>query len=132
MRTKKLLIAVAALSLLSGRALAGVPAQDPDDDKAKAENWIAQADSTKALVEGVLASAIEAGAEEHPVAKDQVIDARHWLDEGASALATAREALEAEDYERAANAGNLAWQYYVKAGTSAVLAAKLVGGGSRR
>ncbi|MGD2216917.1 MAG: hypothetical protein PVJ64_09175 [Gemmatimonadales bacterium] len=132
MNTKKLLVAVTALTLLSGRALVGVPAQDQDEDKTKAENWIAQADSTKALVEGVLASAIEAGAAEHPVASGQATDARHWLDEGATALATAKEALAAEDYERAANAGNMAWQYYVKAGTSAVLAAKLVSGGGRR
>ncbi|NIN73466.1 MAG: hypothetical protein GTO46_16390 [Gemmatimonadetes bacterium] len=131
MRTKNLFIAVAALTLLSGRALVGVPAQDQDEDKAKAENWIAQADSTKALVEGVLASAIEAGAEEHPVASGQVADAQSWLGEGARALATAKEALAAEDYERAANVGNMAWQYYVKAGTAAVLAAKLVSGGKR-
>jgi hypothetical protein len=125
MRTKNLVIAFAALTLLSGRALVGVPAQDQDDDKAKAENWIAQADSTKALVEGVLAGAVEAGAEEHPAASGQVTDARHWLGEGARALA-------AEDYVRAANMGNMAFQYYVKAGTSAVLAAKLATGGRRR
>jgi hypothetical protein len=130
MRTKKLIIAVVALTLLSGRALVGVPAQDQDEDKAKAEKWIAQADSTKALVESVLASAIEAGAEEHPVASGQVVDARHWLGEGARALATAKEALAAEDYVRAANVGNMAWQYYVKAGTAAVLAVKLASGGT--
>ncbi|UCC71964.1 MAG: hypothetical protein JSV86_16595 [Gemmatimonadota bacterium] len=132
MRTKKLLIAVAALTLLSGHAIVGVAAQDQDEDTAKAENWIAQADSTKALVEGVLVSAAQAGAEQHPVAKDQFTDARRWLAEGDQALAAAKEAMAVEDFEKAANMGNMAWQYYVKAGTAAVLAAKLAAGGSRR
>ena len=36
----------------------------------------------------------------------------------------------AEDYKRAANMGNMAWQYYVKAGTAAVLASKIATGGA--
>ena len=131
MRIKQLTLAVAALVLLGGHAIAGVPAQQQqDEEKAKAENWITQADSTKALVESVLASALEAGAEEHAVAKDQVNDARHWLVEAENALAAAKEAMAAEDYKRAANMGNMAWQYYVKAGTAAVLASKIATGGA--
>lgn len=129
----KLVLPVVALLLLSGRALLGAPAQQQQvDAKAGAEKWIAQADSTRALVEGVLKSAVEAGAEQHAVAKDNVIDARHWLAEGAKALKAAREAMEAEDYEGAGKQGNMAWQYYVKAGTAAVLASRLVGGGASR
>ena len=127
---RKLLLPVAALLLLSGRAFAGVPALQQEDAKVKAENWITQADSTKALVESVLASAIEAGAEDHAVAKDQVKDARYWLDEAVKTLAGAKEAYAAEDYVKAGNMGNMAWQYYVKAGTAAVLAAKLASGGA--
>ncbi len=128
---KKLALPVAALLLLAGRALVGAPQQqEAQDPKAKAESWIAKADSVRTLVEGVLASAVEAGAEEHAVAKDQVIDARHWMGEGAKALESARKAMEAEDYTKAANTGNMAWQYYVKAGTAAVLASKLVSGGT--
>ena len=131
MRIKQLTLAVAALALLGGHAIAGVPAQQQqDEEKAKAENWITQADSTKALVESVLASALEAGAEEHAVAKDQVNDARHWLVEAERSLAAAKEAMAAEDYKRAANMGNMAWQYYVKAGTAAVLASKIATGGA--
>jgi hypothetical protein len=125
-----LVFAVAAFLSLSGRAHAGTPALQQEDAKAKAENWITQADSTKALVESVLASAIEAGAEDHAVAKDQVKDAQHWLGEAAKALDTAKEAYAAEDYVKAGNMGNMAWQYYVKAGTAAVLANKLVSGGT--
>lgn len=126
---KMLALPVAALLLLGGRALIGAPQQQQaEDPKAKAESWIARADSTRALVEGVLASAVEAGAEQHAVAKDQVVDARHWIGEGAKALESARKAMEAEDYTKAANTGNMAWQYYVKAGTAAVLASKLVSG----
>ncbi len=128
---KKLALPVAALLLLAGRALVGAPQQqEAQDTKAKAESWIAKADSVRTLVEGVLAGAVEAGAEEHAVAKDQVMDARHWMGEGAKALESARKALEAEDYAKAANTGNMAWQYYVKAGTAAVLASKLVSGGT--
>lgn len=128
---KKLAFPVAALLLLAGRALVGAPQQqEAQDPKAKAESWIAKADSVRTLVEGVLASAVEAGAEEHPVAKDQVLDARHWMGEGEKALESARKAMEAEDYTKAGNSGNMAWQYYVKAGTAAVLASKLVSGGT--
>jgi hypothetical protein len=117
--------------LLSGRALAGVPAQQQEQDpKAKAEKWIAQADSVKALVESVIASAIEGGAEEHAVAKDQLTDAQRWSAEGVKTLDAAKEAYEAGDYTKAGNMGNMAWQYYVKAGTAAVLAVKLVSGGT--
>ncbi|HSG82198.1 MAG TPA: hypothetical protein VLC48_08115 [Gemmatimonadota bacterium] len=127
---RKLGIPLAVLLLLSGRALVGVPAQQQEDPKTKAEGWIAQADSVKALVETVLAGAVEAGAAEHAVAKDQVNDARRWTAEGEKALLAAKEAYEAADYTGAGNKGNLAWQYYVKAGTAAVLAGKLVSGGS--
>jgi hypothetical protein len=116
--------------LLSGLAFAGVPALQQEDAKAKAENWIMQADSTKALVESVLASAIEAGAEDHAVAKDQLKDAQHWMGEAAKTLAGAKEAHAAEDWVKAGNMGNMAWQYYVKAGTAAVLAAKLASEGT--
>jgi hypothetical protein len=116
--------------LLSGLAFAGVPALQQEDAKAKAENWIMQADSTKALVESVLASAMEAGAENHAVAKDQIKDAQHWMGEAAKTLAGAKEAYAADDYVKAGNMGNMAWQYYVKAGTAAVLAAKLASGGT--
>jgi hypothetical protein len=121
---------IAALLLLCGRAVAGVPALQQEDAKVKAENWITQADSTKALVEGVLAAAVDAGAAEHAVAKDQVNDAQRWVAEGEKALTAAKEALAAEDYVKAGNMGNLSWQYYVKAGTAAVLASKLVSGGT--
>lgn len=131
MRKRQLVFALAALTLSSAGAPPGARAQQVDA-KASAENWIAQADSTKALVEGVLASAVEAGAEDHAVAKDQVNDARRWLGEAERALDAAKQAMGAEDYQRAANMGNMAWQYYVKAGTAAVLASKLVSGGARR
>ncbi len=128
---RKLALPLAVLLLLSGHALMGVPAQQQEQDpKAKAESWIAQADSVKALVESVIASAIEGGAEEHAVAKDQVKDAQRWADEGEKTLAAAKEAYDAEDYVKAGNMGNMAWQYYVKSGTAAVLAAKLVSGGT--
>ncbi len=128
---RRLALPVAALLLLSGRALSGAPLQGQEQDpKAKAEKWIAQADSTRALVDGVLTAAVEAGAETHPVAKDNVVDARLWMGEGDRALKSAREAMEAEDYKKAANIGNMAWQYYVKAGTAAVLASKLMSGGT--
>ena len=73
---------------------------------------------------------MEAGAEEHAVAKDQIKDAQHWMGEAAKALAGAKEAQAAEDWVKAGNMGNMAWQYYVKAGTAAVLAAKLASGGT--
>lgn len=114
-----------------GHAVVGVPsARQEKDPKAEVTRWIGEADSTRALVETVLAGALEKGAEEHPVAKDNVVDARHWMAEGEKALKAANEALAAEDYEKAARHGNMAWQYYVKAGTAAVLADRLAGGGT--
>ena len=127
---RKLVLPAAALLLLSGRALAGVPALQQEDAKAKAENWIAQADSTRALVESVLAGAVEAGAEQHAVAKDAVADARLWLAEAEKNLKAAKEAFAEEDYAKAGTSGNMAWQYYVKAGSAAVRASKLASGGT--
>ncbi len=126
---RKFVIPIAALLLLSGRALVGVPAQQQDEAKTKADAWLARSDSVKGVVETVLASAVEAGAEEHAVAAGFVTDARHWLEEGDKQLAAAREAYEAGDFATASDKGNMAWQYYVKAGTGAVRAAKLVSGG---
>ncbi len=127
---KKLVLPVAVLALLGGRALLGAPPLQQEDAKAKAASWIAKADSTKALVEGVLAAAVEAGAEQHAVAKDYVTDASRWMTEGDKSLKAAKEAFAAEDYLKAGNLGNMAWQYYVKTGTAAVLANKLVSGGT--
>lgn len=128
---RKLAVPVAMLLLWSGRALVGEPAlqQAEDDPKAQAESWISQADATKAIVDGVLKAAVDAGAEQHAVAKDNVADCRHWMEEAAKARQAAQEAWDAEDYEKASTQGNMAWQYYVKAGTAAVLAARLVGAG---
>jgi hypothetical protein len=127
---KKLVLPVAVLALLGGRALLGAPPMQQEDAKAKAANWIEKADSTKALVDGVLAAAVEAGAEQHAVAKDYVTDASRWMTEGDKSLKAAKEAFAAEDYLKAGNLGNMAWQYYVKTGTAAVLANKLVSGGT--
>lgn len=128
---KRFVTSIAALLILwGGYAHAGVPtAQQAEDAKAKAESWMTQADSTKAVVDGVLASAVEAGAEDHPVASGSVADARLWMDQAAKARATADEAYEAEDFDKAATMYNMVWQYYVKAGTAAVLAARLASGG---
>ncbi len=122
---------IAVFLLASGYAVAGVPAwQQAEDTKVQAENWMAEADSTEALVAGVLKSALDAGAEEHAVAKDNVVDARHWMDEGVKAREAAQQAWDAGDYAKASSMGNMAWQYYVKAGTAAVLAARIASGGS--
>ncbi len=129
MKTLKVPIAVLLLAV-AGRALTGAPARQQEADlKAKAQKWIAQADSAKVLVEGVLADAVKAGAEKHAVAKDNVVDARYWLGEAGKALKSAKEAYEAGDFKKAATMGNMAWQYYVKAGSAAVRASKLAGGG---
>jgi hypothetical protein len=127
---KKLVVPIAVLALLGGRALLGAPPIQQEDAKAKAASWIAKGDSTKALVDGVLAAAVEAGAEKHAVAKDYVTDASRWMTEGDKSLKAAKEAFAAEDYVKAGNVGNMAWQYYVKSGTAAVLANKLVSGGT--
>jgi len=133
MRTFALGLAIAALLPLSGRAFKGAPVlrgqEKAEDHQAKAQEWIAKADSTRALVDGVLKGAVEAGAEEHAVAKDNVADARRWMSEGDKRLEAAKAAMEEQSYEAAEKDGNMAWQYYVKAGTAAVLAARLVGGG---
>lgn len=113
-----------------GHADIGVPsARQEKDPQAEAARWIG-ADSTRALVETVLAGALEQGAEEHPVAKDNVVDARHWMAEGEKALKAANDAMTEEEYETAARHGNMAWQYYVKAGSAAVRADRLAGGGT--
>lgn len=121
------ILILSALLLSGGPAVAGPALQQQEDARAEAESWMARADSVRGVVEAVLASAVEAGAEEHAVAKDNVADARHWVDEAETAMKRAEEAYGAEDYSRASTFGNLAWQYYVKAGTAAVLAARLAG-----
>ena len=130
MKDLALTLVIATLLPLSGRAVLGAPdgAQEKDP-QTKAAEWVARADSVRATVAGVLAQAVEAGAEEHAVAGDNVADARRWLAEGDKALESAKAAMEEEAYEKAAAEGNMAWQLYVKAGSAAVRAARLVGGG---
>ena len=128
---KNLALSIAALLILwGGYAHAGVPTvQQGEDARAKAESWLEKADSTQAVVEGVLSSAVEAGAEEHPVASGNVADARMWMEQAEQARATAKEAYDAGNFDKAATQYNMVWQYYVKAGTAAVLAARLASGG---
>ena len=128
---KKLTLSIAALLILwGGYARAGVPTVQQDADaQATADSGLEKADSTRAVVEGVLTSAVEAGAEEHPVASGSLADARMWIEQAEKARGTAAEAYEAEDFDKAATMYNMVWQYYVKAGTAAVLAARLASGG---
>ena len=130
MKRLTLTLVIAALLPLSGRAFEGAPLRAQEKDpQAKAADWIAKADSTRVTVNGVLTQAVDAGAAEHAIAGDNVADARRWLAQGDTVLAEAKSAMEEEDYETAANQGNMAWQLFVKAGSAAVRAARLVGGG---
>lgn len=127
---RKITTSLVAVMLWSGYALAGVPTpQQAEDQKVQAASWMAKSDSVAAIVDAVIGAAVEAGAEQHAVAKDQVNDCKHWQGEAVKSRETAQEAFDAGDYEKASAMGNMAWQYYVKAGTAAVLAARLMGVG---
>lgn len=80
---------------------------------------------TRDLVAGVLAGVDDPDDR----AEAEIEDARHWMDEGNRTLAEVRPSLEAGDCgAEAQTALEQTWQFYVKAGTSAVQASQMVGG----
>ena len=126
----------------AARAGAQAPAQDAGPSQADldyqqiTESWgddlhascgppLEEALGTRDLVDGVL------GGIEDPEgrAEAEIEDASHWMERGNATLAGIRPALEQGTCDDAAQVAlEETWQFYVKAGTSAVQASQIVGG----
>lgn len=79
---------------------------------------------TRALVQGALAGVSDPGNR----AADEIADARHWLEQGDESLESQRAALlRGECSGEVATGLEQATQHYIKAGTSAVQAARIAG-----
>lgn len=118
------IVLLAALFLASGYSLAG----DPSAWKESAISWQKQAKDTRVVVVGVADELGKTGDKGNADAKGLIEDAVAWLGEGDKNMAAADEAMTKEEYEKASNEYNMAWQYYVKAATAGLNAKSILSG----
>ena len=103
-------------------------AADPSAWKDSALSWQKQARDTRVVVVGVADELGKTGDKGNADVKGLIDDAVAWLGAGDKNMATADEAMTGEDFEKATNEYNMAWQYYVKAATAGLNAKSILGG----
>ncbi len=103
-------------------------AADPSAWKDSAVSWQKQAKDTRVVVVGVADELGKTGDKGNADVKGLIQDAVAWLGEGDKNMAAADEAMTKEEYEKASNGYNMAWQYYVKAATAGLNAKSILGG----
>jgi len=103
-------------------------AADPSAWKDSALSWQKQAKDTRVVVVGVADELGKTGDKGNADVKGLIEDAVAWLGEGDKNMAAADEAMTREDFEKATNEYNMAWQYYVKAATAGLNAKSILGG----
>ena len=119
------MVLLAALFVTSGYS----PADEPSAAwKDSAVSWQKQAKDTRVVVVGVADELGKTGDKGNADVKGLITDAVAWLGEGDKSMAAADEAMTKEDYEKASNNYNMAWQYYVKAATAGLNAKSILGG----
>lgn len=118
------MVLVTALFITAGSSLAGDPAAWKDS----ALSWQKQAKDTRVVVVGVADELGKTGDKGNADVKGLITDAVAWLGEGDKNMATADAAMTKEDYEKASNEYNMAWQYYVKAATAGLNAKSILSG----
>jgi predicted ATPase len=96
--------------------------------KESALSWQKQAKDTRVVVVGVADELGKTGDKGNADVKGLIEDAVTWLGEGDKNMAAADEAMTKEDYEKASNEYNMAWQYYVKAATAGLNAKSILAG----
>lgn len=128
LKTKGIYIALAILAALfitAGYSQAQAPA---DAWKDSALSWQKQAKDTRVVVAGVADELGKTGDKGNADVKGLINDAVAWLGEGDKNLAAGDEAMTKEDYQKATNEYNMAWQYYVKAATAGLNAKSILSG----
>jgi hypothetical protein len=118
------IVLLTALFTASGYSLAG----DTSAWKESALSWQKQARDTRVVVVGVADELGKTGDKGNADVKGLIEDAVSWLGEGDKNMAAADEAMTKEDYEKATNGYNMAWQYYVKAATAGLNAKSILSG----
>lgn len=103
-------------------------AADQSAFKDSALSWQKQAKDTRVVVVGVADELGKTGDKGNADVKGLIQDAVTWLGEGDKNLAAGDEAMTKEDYQKATNEYNMAWQYYVKAATAGLNAKSILGG----
>jgi hypothetical protein len=103
-------------------------AADQSAPKDSALSWQKQAKDTRVVVVGVADELGKTGDKGNADVKGLIQDAVTWLGEGDKNLAAGDEAMSKEDYQKATNEYNMAWQYYVKAATAGLNAKSILGG----
>lgn len=103
-------------------------AADQSAVKESALSWQKQAKDTRVVVVGVADELGKTGDKGNADVKGLIQDAVTWLGEGDKNLAAGDEAMTKEDYQKATNEYNMAWQYYVKAATAGLNAKSILGG----
>jgi hypothetical protein len=98
------------------------------DPKASALSWQKQANDTRAAVMSVAEELEQTGDKGSADARGLIEDAKRWLGEGDKSRSEGDAKMEAEEYEAASNAYNMAWQYYVKAATAGMNAQTILAG----
>jgi len=96
--------------------------------KDSALSWQKQAKDTRVVVVGVADELGKTGDKGNADVKGLIQDAVAWLGEGDKNLAAGDEAMTKENYEKATNEYNMAWQYYVKAATAGLNAKSILAG----
>ena len=118
------MVLITVLIISAGSSLAG----DPSAWKDSALSWQKQARDTRVVVAGVADELGKTGDKGNADVKGLIQDAVTWLGEGDKNMAAADEAMTGENYEKASNEYNMAWQYYVKAATAGLNAKSILGG----
>ncbi len=96
--------------------------------KESALSWQKQAKDTRTAVVGVADELGKTGDKGNADVKGLIQDAVAWLGEGDKNLAAGDEAMTKEDYKKASDDYNMAWQYYVKAATAGLNAKSILSG----
>jgi hypothetical protein len=109
-------------------ASAASSAGDQSAWEQSALSWQKQARDTRVVVAGVADELGKTGDKGNADVKGLIEDAVAWLGEGDKNMAAADEAMTKEDYEKASNEYNMAWQYYVKAATAGLNAKSILSG----
>lgn len=98
------------------------------DYKASAQSWQKQANDVREQVAGVAEELMGMSYEDNIAAKGLVEDALRWFERGDQSLEKADLLFENEEYDKASNSYNMAWQLYVKAATAGLNAKRILTG----
>lgn len=98
------------------------------ENQETALSWQKQATSTRGAVMNVYDELKKIDVSDQPDAKGLIDDAVAQLTEGDKYMKQGDEAMEKQEWEKANDDYNMAWQYYVKAATAGLNAKRILTG----